>query len=196
MWAWGRNPGQLGIPTTTINGSPTRSMGPDNVGYLTDVVDVAAGYYHSLALKSDGTVYAWGENWYGQLGIHCDNDHTVPYQVHGPGNVGYLTGIIKVAAGANFSLALKEDGTLWAWGEGGYGQLGIHSDNDHTVPYQVHGPGNVGFLTDVVDVAAGLTTPWLSRATVRSGLGAQRRWPAGYPLQRRSHGPLPGSWAR
>ena len=156
LWAWGKgNPGQLGIHSDNDQPFPYQVHGPDNVGYLTDVVDVAAGFYHSLALKSDGTVYAWGEGGHGQLGIHSDNDHTIPYQVHGPGNVGYLTGIIKVAAGERFSLAVKEDGSLWAWGQNRYGQLGIHSDNDHTVPYQVHGPGNVGYLTDVVDVAAG-----------------------------------------
>jgi alpha-tubulin suppressor-like RCC1 family protein len=156
LWAWGRNfYGQLGIHSKDDHTVPYQVHGPGDVGYLTDVVDVAGGDSHSLALKSDGTVWAWGYGGHGQLGIHTKDDHTVPYQVHGPGDVGYLTGIIKVAAGANFSLALKNDGTLWAWGEGGYGQLGIHSDNDHTVPYQVHGRDNVGYLTDVVDVAAG-----------------------------------------
>jgi len=156
LWAWGRNwYGQLGIHSNNDHTVPYQVHGPGNVGYLTDVVDVAAGANHSLALKSDGTVWAWGYGGHGQLGIHTKDDHTVPYQVHGPGDVGYLSGIIKVAAGANFSLALKNDGTLWAWGEGGYGQLGIHTKDDHTVPYQVHGLDNVGYLTDVVDVAAG-----------------------------------------
>jgi alpha-tubulin suppressor-like RCC1 family protein len=156
LWAWGDGAhGQLGLHSDNYHTVPCQVHGLDHVGYLTDVVDVAAGDNHTLALKSDGTVYAWGEGGHGQLGIHSNNDHTIPYQVHGPDNVGYLTGIIKVAAGANFSLALKNDGTLWAWGEGGHGQLGIHSNNDHTVPYQVHGLDNVGYLTDVVDVAAG-----------------------------------------
>jgi len=158
LWSWGRNwYGQLGIHSNNDHTIPYQVHGPGNVGYLTDIVDVAAGASanHSLALKSDGTVYAWGKGDHGQLGIHSNNDHTIPYQVHGPDNVGYLYGITKVAAGANFSLALKSDGTVWAWGEGGHGQLGIHSNNDHTIPYQVHGPGNVGYLTDIVDVAAG-----------------------------------------
>jgi alpha-tubulin suppressor-like RCC1 family protein len=156
LWAWGRNwYGQLGIHSNDDHTIPYQVHGPGDVGYLTDVVDVAAGHNHSLALKSDGTVYAWGYGGHGQLGIHSNNDHTIPYQVHGPGNVGYLTGIIKVAAGVNFSLALKNDGTMWAWGEGGSGQLGIHSNNDHTIPYQVHGVDNVGYLTDVVDIAGG-----------------------------------------
>jgi alpha-tubulin suppressor-like RCC1 family protein len=156
LWAWGRNNyGQLGIGNKDNHTVPYQVHGPGNVGYLTNVVDVAAGDHHTLALKSDGTVWAWGGNSYGQLGIGNKDDHTVPYQVHGPGNVGYLSGIIKVAAGDFFSLAVKEDGSLWAWGGNSNGQLGIGNKDDHTVPYQVHGPGNVGYLTNVVDVAAG-----------------------------------------
>ena len=150
LWAWGEGGhGQLGIHSDNDHTIPYQVHGPGNVGYLTDVVDVAAGDHHTLALKSDGTVYAWGGNAHGQLGIHSKDDHTVPYQVHGPNDVGYLTGIIQVEAGANFSLALRNDGTVWAWGENYYGQLGINSNNDHTIPYQVHGPGNVGYLTGI-----------------------------------------------
>jgi len=156
LWSWGAGEhGQLGIGSSDDRTIPYQVHGSDDVGYLTDVVDVAAGDQHSLAVKSDGTVYAWGGNGHGQLGIGTNDDHTIPYQVHGPDNVGYLTGIIKVAAGANFSLALRNDGTMWAWGENYYGQLGIHSNNDHTVPYQVHGADDVDYLTDVVDIAAG-----------------------------------------
>jgi len=155
LWSWGEGGrGQLGLHSDNDHTVPYQVHGPENVGFLTDVVDIAAGDRHSLALKSDGTVWAWGEGGSGQLGVHSNNDHTVPYQVHGPGNVGFLCGIIAVAAGDEFSLALKDDGTVWAWGEGEDGQLGIneyyvHTDCDHTVPYQVHGPGNVGYLTGI-----------------------------------------------
>jgi alpha-tubulin suppressor-like RCC1 family protein len=150
LWAWGDGAhGQLGLHSDNYHTVPYQVHGLDNVGYLTDVVDVAAGQHHTLALKSDGTVYAWGGNGYGQLGIHSNDDHTVPYQVHGPNDMGYLFGIIKVAAGDYFSLALRDDGTVWAWGRGYDGQLGINSNNDHTIPYQVHGPNNEGYLTGI-----------------------------------------------
>jgi len=155
LWSWGEGGrGQLGLHSNNDHTVPYQVHGPGNVGFLTDVVDIAAGDHHSLALKSDGTVWAWGEGGSGQLGVHSDNDHTVPYQVHGPGNVGFLCGIIGVAAGDDFSLALKDDGTVWSWGECEFGQLGLntykdHTDCDHTVPYQVHGPDNVGFLTGI-----------------------------------------------
>jgi len=151
LWAWGKGkPGQLGVHSDNDHPFPQQVHGPGNVGYLTDVVDVAAGAYHTLALKSDGTVYAWGYNDDGQLGIHSKDDHTVPYQVHGPNDVGYLSGIIEVAAGNYHSLALRDDGTVWAWGSNWIGQLGIYEGyNSHTIPYQVHGPDNVGYLTEI-----------------------------------------------
>ena len=81
---------------------------------LTSVIAVAAGGSHSLALKSDGTVWAWGSNSNGQLGDGTFNFHPTPTQVPG------LTGIIAIAAGQNHSLALKSDSTVWAWGQNNF----------------------------------------------------------------------------
>lgn len=83
---------------------------PVQVYGLTRVVSVAAGAYHSLALKSDGTVWAWGSDPYGELGNNSTTDSPVPVQVSG------LTGVMGVAAGSSFSLALNSDGTVSAWG--------------------------------------------------------------------------------
>jgi len=60
---------------------------------MTGYVEVVSGNSHSLWLTSDGTVYAWGAGGHGQLGIRTNDDHTGPYHVHGPDNVGYLSGI-------------------------------------------------------------------------------------------------------
>jgi alpha-tubulin suppressor-like RCC1 family protein len=153
VYAWGKNEtGQLGIAdhgSTGYRCTAERVHGPDDVGYLSGITKLAAGLARSLAVKGDGSLWAWSEGGHGQLGIHSENDHTVPYRVHGPSDVGYLTDIIEVEAGDYFSLALRDDGTLWAWGENFNGQLGINSNNDHTVPYQVHGPDNVGVLTGI-----------------------------------------------
>jgi alpha-tubulin suppressor-like RCC1 family protein len=143
VWAWGDNyDGQLGEGTKTNRTYPVQVHGPGNVSYLTDVKAIACGAWHSLALKNDGTIWAWGDGLNGQLGVHTNGDHTVPYQVHGPGDVSYLTDVEDIAGGYRHSLAVKSDGTVYAWGEGGHGQLGLNSDNDHTVPYQVHGLNN------------------------------------------------------
>ena len=92
---------------------------------LSGVTAIAAGSSHALAVRSDGTVRAWGSNQYSQLGTtttaHCSayqySCSTTPVQVQS------LTGVSTVAGGGNFSLALKSDASVWGWGENGYGQL-------------------------------------------------------------------------
>jgi alpha-tubulin suppressor-like RCC1 family protein len=156
VFAWGKgNNGQLGVNSDNDHHYPVQVHGPDNVGYLSGVVQVAAGRKHTIALTGDATLFSWGDNWYGQLGCNSDNDHDTPVRVHGPDNVGYLSGVGSLSAGSYFSLASRYDGTVWSWGHGYYGQLGVNSDNDHEYPVQVHGVGNVGHLADIVTVAAG-----------------------------------------
>jgi alpha-tubulin suppressor-like RCC1 family protein len=164
VYAWGGNSEyQLGVGSlgTDSNGTelnsdtPVKVEGPDSVGSLDDVKAIAAGYDWNLALKDDGTVWAWGNNAYGQLGVNSNNPHGYPVQVHGPGNEGYLSGITAIAAGERHALAVKDDGTVYSWGGNNHGQLGVNSDNQHPYPVQVHGLGNVGYLSGITDVDAG-----------------------------------------
>ena len=165
VYAWGFNGnGQLGIGSTGDRSYPLKVHGPEDQGFLGDgistppMVAVAAGRGHSLALTNDGHVYAWGSNTYGKLGVNSDNPHLTPVQVHGVGNAQPpegLSGIVAVAAGYHHSLALGADGHVYAWGSNEHGQLGVHSDNNHPYPVQVHGVDNVGYLSDIVAVAAG-----------------------------------------
>jgi alpha-tubulin suppressor-like RCC1 family protein len=130
LFAWGDNDyGQLGTGTTT-NYIP--SYIPVQVSGLTGVTAIAGGRGHSLALKGDGTVWAWG-----------DNSST-------PGQVNNLTGVTAIAAGGGHNLALKGDGTVWAWGYNPNGQLGTGTTTiSSTIPVQVSG------LTGVTAIAAG-----------------------------------------
>ena len=137
--SWGDNwAGQLGDVTTTNRSSPVTVSG------LTGVTAVASGWYHGLALKSDGTVWAWGANNAGQLG----NGSTLYYS-SAPVQVSGLTGVTAIAGGAMYSLALKSDGTVWAWGANNYGQLGNGTTTNSSAPVQVSG------LTGVAAIAAG-----------------------------------------
>ena len=98
-----------------------------------------------MALKNDGTVWAWGYNGIGQLGTGTYNSVNTPVQVTGSGGVGFLTGIVAIAAGQMHSLALKNDGTIWAWGNNYYGQLGIGVSDSvaHMTPVQAAVTGTV-----------------------------------------------------
>jgi alpha-tubulin suppressor-like RCC1 family protein len=148
VWSWGMNfRGQLGFGATTTTGcqcvaSPTQSA-------ISDVVQVEAGFYHTLALKSDGTVWAWGWNQYGQLGDNSITDRPTPVQVGS--TVAGFTNIIAVSAGSYHSMALKSDGTVWVWGNNQVGQIG----NGSTSGAQLMPVQNTT-LTNVSQISSGL----------------------------------------
>ena len=96
---------------------------------------VAAAPSHTVVLKSDGTLWAWGRNASGQLGDGTATDRAGPVQV-GPGNKWRA-----VAAGAVHAVAIRRNGTLWAWGSNGAGQLGDGTTTDRPSPVQVDGGG-------------------------------------------------------
>src|SRR5262249_55767554 len=121
VWAWGSNArGRLGDNTTIDRSTPVQVVN------LASAIDIAAGDQHSLALKSDGTVWAWGSNSRGELGNTSITDFTSsPVQVTGGGTgQQFLTGVRQVSATGSFSLVLRSDGTVWAWGDNTLGQLG------------------------------------------------------------------------
>ena len=100
---------------------------------MSNVIAIAGGGYHTTALKSDGTVWAWGSNDYGQLGDGTNTNIGVPIQVNG------LSSVSKVVCGYWHSVALKSDGSVWAWGGNGYGQLGDGTTTNRTLPTHITG---------------------------------------------------------
>ncbi|MFC5703293.1 Ig-like domain-containing protein [Cohnella faecalis] len=140
VWAWGYNgEGQLG------NGTTTDSLTPTQVSGLSDITAIAAGDTHGLALKSDGTVWAWGDNVYGVAG-YLDQDSNAYITI--PVQVSNLSDVKSISAGSLYSLALKADGTVWAWGYNNAGQLGNGSDSREFT--------QVSTINNVVAIAAGL----------------------------------------
>ena len=128
VWAWGYNVhGEVG--NGTVGGSYST---PQQVTGLTGITAISSSWTHSLALKSDGTVYAWGRNQYGQLGDGTYNGRASPVSVSG------LANITSIAAGGYHSLAVKTDGTVWAWGRAGSG-----TPTETLTPIQVSGLANI-----------------------------------------------------
>jgi alpha-tubulin suppressor-like RCC1 family protein len=137
LWTWGSNfLGELGIGSSDAN-----RWVPTRVGNENDWKTIAVGYDWVLALKNDGSLWAWGGNDGGQLGIGSsdsppDNEHPgVPHPT--PIRIGSDTDWSAVYAGGSGSFALKRDGSLWAWGGNGDGQLGVGDTLDHWVPTRV-----------------------------------------------------------
>ncbi len=139
VWVWGANDsGQLGIADRKHRNTPVQ------VTTLKGVVQVAGGDYHSMALKTDGTVWAWGTNNAGQLGDGTNFNFRIS-----PNKVVNLTGVAQISSGAFHALALKFDGTVWAWGLGTAGELGNGGLVDSNVPVQSSG------ISAAVQVAGG-----------------------------------------
>jgi alpha-tubulin suppressor-like RCC1 family protein len=115
-----------------------------------DVVSIWGGARGTIILKSDGTVWTWGANFYGKLGIGDTNPvrMTVPVEVHGTGNVSFLNSVSAIMGCEMHNVALKSDGTVWAWGWNAFGQLGNGTTNDAYTPVQT-GLGSVPPLTSV-----------------------------------------------
>ncbi|MCZ6690889.1 MAG: hypothetical protein O7H41_14950, partial [Planctomycetota bacterium] len=151
--AWGFNgTGALGDGTTTDSSVPVQVVDGAG-GLLSGVVAVAAGASHTVALMDDGTLRAWGSNFSGQLGDGTFTHSSVPVQVV-DGAGGLLTNVAAAAGGSSHTVAMLDDGTVRAWGENRFGQLGDGTPSSSTVPVQVV-DGAGGFLTGVAAVAAG-----------------------------------------
>ena len=98
---------------------------------LSGVVQIAAGDSSGYALKSDGTVWAWGDNTYGQLGTGT------PLQLDAGAGAG-LSGVKAISAGLGYyALAIKTDGTLWGWGRNASHELGDGTTTNHTSPIRI-----------------------------------------------------------
>lgn len=149
LWAWGyNNNGQLGLGDTVNRSSPVQ------VGALSNWANVSAGQNDwSIAVKTDGTLWTWGSNVVGQLGLGNRTYYSSPKQV------GALTAWLLPSAGYRHALVTKTNGTLWAWGEGNYGQLGNNSINQiNTSPLQVGALTNWSIASAAVNFSLAVKT--------------------------------------
>ena len=143
VWGWGSNTtGQLG--NGTFSGGPVYT--PVQASGLTNVVGIAAGQAFSLAVKADGTVWGWGSNFNNALGLPSGT-----FSVNAPVQIAGINNVQKVSAGGSHSVALKHDGTVWSWGDNSSGQLGSgEGSGSFSAPRQATG------LSGVTAIDAGI----------------------------------------
>lgn len=132
LWTWGANSdGRLGDGTITNRSSPVTTAGGG-----TNWCAVSAGRGHSVAIKTDGTVWTWGFNQCGQLGDGSVTSRSSPGTLAGGG-----TNWCAISAGYDHAAAIKTDGSLWVWGKNTSFQLGDASSTNRCSPVTVAGGG-------------------------------------------------------
>jgi alpha-tubulin suppressor-like RCC1 family protein len=143
LWAWGAsNAGQLGDDTNVTKCSPVSV-----VGGFTDWCQVSAGFQHTAAVRTNGTLWTWGDGGQGRLGNNDTVNQSSPVSV-----IGGFTDWCQVSAGGSHTAAVRTNGTLWAWGYNGQGRLGDSTDSVFRCsPVTV-----VGGFTDWCQVSAGV----------------------------------------
>jgi alpha-tubulin suppressor-like RCC1 family protein len=138
LWCWGLNgQGQLGLSNMTDRSSPVQ-IGSAPYTWKT----LSSGELHTVGVQTDGSLWSWGANTYGQLGTSNSSDYSKPTRV------GVLTNWNMVACGKQHTLAIKTDGTLWSWGRNNYRQLGFNDLTTRSSPVQV------GTLNSYVNIHA------------------------------------------
>ena len=125
LWTWGSGTdGQLGTNDTTTRNTPVTTFAGG-----TNWKQVSSGFYHCAAIKTDGTLWTWGQGSYGKLGTNDTTNKSTPVTTFAGG-----TNWKQVSGGGNQTAAIKTDGTLWTWGRNTNGQLGTNDTTTRTTP--------------------------------------------------------------
>ncbi|PZD97141.1 hypothetical protein DNH61_04440 [Paenibacillus sambharensis] len=189
VWTLGGNSaGELGDGTTQNSFRPVQVTKADGTP-LTGAKQVTGGFYFSLALLNDGTVWAWGKGGYGSLGNGLtDNQYRAVQVVQSDGTP--ISGVRSIAAGSGQALAVKEDGSVWGWGSNSSGEL---TDYEYRINRAVRlKASSSSYLTDVKAVAAGEYhsmalkndgTVWAWGSNVFDGLGNGSSSNSVYPVR-------------
>ncbi len=188
LWVMGENNNAGGMG---LNNRLEERSSPTQVGTNTNWKNVSDGDFFTLATKTDGTLWSWGQNTYGQCGYNTGGE---PTQKSSPTQVGTDTTWDHVSAGGVRGVAIKYDGTLWSWGGGGNGRGGWNNTTNKSSPTQL--PGG----SDWTSAVAGSNTSFGINDGTLYGWG-ENFW--GLLGQNQNSGPaakstpkaIPGSWS-
>ena len=154
LWCWGRGAGgRLGLGSATSTQTLPQQVMEDDTDLATGWESVSVGETHSCAVREDGTLWCWGVNDNGQVGVGDDEDHNEPQQLMAD-DADLATGWAFVDSGQEHSCAVREDGTMWCWGENSDRQLGVGDTDDRDEPEQVLA-GDADLATGWESVSAG-----------------------------------------
>ena len=143
LWSWGDNySGQAGLGFVVVS-----TTLPAQIGVDTDWSKIGTGYWHSYAIKNNRTLWVWGNNQDGQLGIGNTEDTFEPV------SVGFTSDWSLVTGGRDHTLAIKTNNTIWSWGYNYYGQLGLGNKGDGTSRYT---PTQIGTTSDWLSITGGI----------------------------------------
>ena len=142
---------------------------------------ISAGFRHTVALKNDGTVWAWGHNTSGQLGDGTRTNHSTPVQVQN------LNSVTAISAGQDYTIALRSDGTVWAWGSNASGKLGVGGFwGSSSTPLQVENLNGITAISAGVSHTVALRsdgTVWVRGSNSSGELGDGTRTSSTTPVQ-------------
>jgi len=156
LFMWGANyDGQLGDGTTIDKFIPTEITSSFILTSADKIIQVSLGNSHSSALSTNGQIFTWGKNFYGQLGDGTTTEKFVPTKITSQFSLTSGDKIIQVSLGYSFSTALTTNGQLFMWGANYDGQLGDNTSVNKSVPTKITNQFNLGIGDKIIQVSLG-----------------------------------------
>ena len=122
---------------------------------LDSITQISSGSEFAMGLHASGRIWAWGRDYYGETGRGTSGYYFTGKEVRNSNGIGFLENMVAISAGNNFSVGLKNDGSVWTWGQNELGQLGDSTFLNSRLPVQVRDTSGKGFLRGINKIAAG-----------------------------------------